>query len=109
MGIIKQESSKGSGEGLCLSENEYVLRLYVTGATPNSLRAITNIKSICERHLAGRYSLEIIDVYKDQERVAQEQIIALPMLIKLHPFPHRKLIGDLSHTKKVLEVLSIKN
>jgi circadian clock protein KaiB len=90
-------------------QSDYVLQLYVTGATPNSLRAITNIKHICETHLAGKYTLEIIDVYKHQEKAEQEQIVALPMLVKLHPTPQRRLIGDLSNLKKVLEALGIKN
>jgi circadian clock protein KaiB len=91
------------------SRKEFVLRLFITGATPNSLRAVSNIKNICETYLAGIYSLEIIDVYLDQARAAKEQIVALPMLIKIKPVPQRKLIGDLSNTKRVLEALSIKD
>jgi circadian clock protein KaiB len=91
------------------AEPGYTLKLYVTGATPNSLRAITNIKHICETYLAGNYKLEIIDVYKNEETAVEEQLIALPMLIKVSPAPQRKLIGDLSNTQKVLDVLAIKN
>lgn len=86
---------------------EFVLRLFITGATPNSIRALTNLKMICEQYLKGRYSLEIIDVYK-QERVAEEeQLIALPLLIKKLPLPEKRLIGDLSDTDKVLKVLGL--
>lgn len=109
MVIKKRDKVKARKEPVSVAKKEYVLRLFVTGATPNSLRAITNIKNICEMHLTGRYSLEIIDVYKNQQRAAEEQIVALPMLIKLQPAPQRKLIGDLSNLQKVLNALSIKN
>lgn len=86
---------------------EYVLRLFVTGATPNSVRAMNNIRDICETHLAGKYSLQIIDVYQDAALAQQEQIIALPMLVKKWPLPERKMIGDLSQTEKVLMALGL--
>ena len=86
---------------------EYVLRLFVTGATPNSVRAITNIKQICDEHLKERYSLEIIDVYQQAEIAEQEQLIALPLLIKKAPLPERRMIGDLSDTEKVLKGLGL--
>jgi circadian clock protein KaiB len=86
---------------------EYVLRLFITGATPNSIRALTNIKNICEDHLKGRYSLEIIDVYQQQEIAEKEQLIALPLLIKTKPIPQRRIIGDLSDTQKVLKALGL--
>jgi circadian clock protein KaiB len=88
---------------------EYVLRLFITGATPNSVRAITNIKQICEEHLEGRYSLEIIDVYQQVAIAEQEQLVALPLLIKKSPLPERRLIGDLSDTEKVLKGLGLKS
>ncbi|HWJ90178.1 MAG TPA: circadian clock KaiB family protein [Flavisolibacter sp.] len=86
---------------------EYVLRLYITGATPNSLRAVSNIKVICEAHLKGRYSLEVIDVYQQHAVAEQEQLIALPLLIKKQPLPERRMIGDLSNTEKVLKGLGL--
>ena len=82
---------------------EFILRLYITGATPNSLRAVTNIKLICETKLQGRYYLEIIDVCQQPELAKLEQIIALPLLVKEAPLPKRKLIGDLSDSEKVLK------
>lgn len=88
---------------------EYVLRLFITGATPNSIRAVTNIKQICEDHLKGRYSLEIIDVYQQVGIAEQEQLIALPLLIKKTPLPERRMIGDLSDTGKVLKGLGLKS
>ena len=89
------------------SEPKYDLRLFITGATPNSLRAVTNIRSICETHLQGRYSLQIIDVYQDAGLAQKEQLIALPLLIKKFPLPVRKLIGDLSQTEKVIKALGL--
>jgi circadian clock protein KaiB len=81
--------------------------LFITGATPNSLRAVSNIRNICDAHLKGRYSLQIIDVYQDAALAQQEQLIALPLLIKKLPLPERKLIGDLSQTEKVIIALGL--
>lgn len=86
---------------------EYVLRLYITGASPNSIRAINNTKHICEEYLKGRYSLEIIDIYQTPELAGEEQIIALPLLVRKAPLPQRRLIGDMSQTEKVLKGLGI--
>jgi circadian clock protein KaiB len=96
----KQRSDK---EG----RDEYILRLFITGATPNSIRAVSNIKQICEEYLQGNYSLEIIDVYQQQELAEKEQLIALPLLVKLDPLPVRRLIGDLSDKEKVLRILGL--
>lgn len=86
---------------------EFVLRLFITGATPNSIRAITNIRQICEAHLKGRYSLEIIDVYQQGVVAEKEQLIALPLLVKKQPLPEKRMIGDLSDTDKVLKGLGL--
>ncbi|MDN7024484.1 thiol-disulfide isomerase [Methanoculleus sp. FWC-SCC1] len=85
----------------------YVLRLYVAGMTPRSQRAIENIKEICETHLAGRYDLEVVDVYQQPERAQEAQIVAAPTLIKQLPLPLRKLIGDMSDTDRVLIGLGV--
>ena len=85
------------------SDNEqYLLRLYVTGATPKSLQAIANIKRICEEHLKGRYSLEVVDVYQQPVLAKGEQIIAAPTLIKYLPTPLRRFIGDMANTDRIL-------
>jgi circadian clock protein KaiB len=89
------------------STSEYVLQLFITGATPNSIRALMNIKQICEEHLKGRYLLEIIDVYQQKELAEKEQLIALPLLIKKQPLPVKRIIGDLSDTPKVLRGLGL--
>lgn len=88
-------------------EETFTLRLFVAGASPNSLRAINNLKEICELHLAGQYNLEIIDIYQQPALAKEEQVIALPMMIKKSPGIERRLIGDLSDTGKVLKALSI--
>lgn len=85
----------------------YMLELYVTGASPNSVRAITNLRAICSRYLKDRHSLRIIDVYQHPELASKIQIYALPMLIRKHPLPECKLIGDLSQTEKVLKGLDL--
>lgn len=90
-----------------MQKKNYVLRLFITGATPNSVRALTNIKQICENHLKGRYSLEIIDVYQQAEIAEKEQLVALPLLIRKLPLPERRLIGDMSDIQKVLKGLEI--
>lgn len=91
-------------------ENQvYVLRLYITGMTPNSTRAVENVKKICEEYLAGRYELEIIDIYQQPSLAEGEQIIAAPTLIKKLPFPLKKLIGDMSNTEKVLLGLDLRS
>jgi len=86
---------------------EFVFHLFITGASPNSLRAINNLKQICEEHMAGRYQLEIIDVYQQPSIAQKEQIIALPLMIRKHPLPERRLIGDMSETAKILKTLGI--
>lgn len=106
--MAKKQDVTDNRAGKSLKKNfEYVLRLFITGATPNSLRAVANIKEICEDHLKGKYSLEIIDVYQQKTVAAQEQLLALPLLIKKYPLPERRLIGDLSNTKKVLNALGV--
>ena len=80
----------------------YVLRLYVSGSTSKSALAVENIKRICEQHLKNRYDLEVIDIYQQPNLARDEQIVAVPTLIKRLPAPVRRLIGDLSNLKEVL-------
>ncbi len=88
-------------------EIQYVLRLYVTGTTPQSLRAITNVKKFCEEYLKGRYELEVIDLYQQPQLAQGEQIIAAPTLIKKLPLHLRRIIGDMSKTERVLVGLDL--
>ncbi|HEY0233188.1 MAG TPA: circadian clock KaiB family protein [Dokdonella sp.] len=86
---------------------QYKLRLFVTGTTPRSTRAIENMKQICEENLEGRYDLEVIDVYANPEATKELQIIATPTLVKILPEPLRRIIGDLSDREKVLAGLNV--
>ena len=89
------------------SQQRYVLRLYVTGSTPRSSRAIQSIRTLCEQHLSGRYDLEVIDIHQQPVLARGEQIIAAPTLIKKLPAPLRKMVGDLSDTDRVLMGLDL--
>jgi circadian clock protein KaiB len=86
----------------------YVLRLYVAGLTPRSREAIRNVKAVCEEHLAGRYDLEVIDIYQQPVLARGEQIIAAPTLIKKLPLPLRRLIGSMADKDKVLVGLDLR-
>ena len=90
------------------SSAKYVLKLYVTGNTPASARAVANIKQLCEEHLQGRYELEVIDLYQQPTLAKGEQIIAAPTLIKKLPLPLRRIIGDMSDVERVLVGLDLK-
>jgi len=86
----------------------YVLRLYVTGTTPHSTRAIVNIRKICEQHLRGRYVLKVVDISRHPTLAEGEQIIAAPTLIKKLPLPQRRFIGDMSQTERILLGLDLR-
>ena len=81
---------------------KYVLRLYVSGSTLKSALAVENIKRICEQYLKNRYDLKVIDIYQQPNLARDEQIVAVPTLIKRLPSPLRRLVGDMSNLKKVL-------
>jgi circadian clock protein KaiB len=91
-----------------MEHETYVLRLYITGMTPNSKKAVENVKKICEEYLKGRYELEVIDIYQQPALAQGEQIVAAPTLIKKLPGPLRRLIGDMSNTEKVLVGLDLR-
>ncbi len=84
------------------ADARYLLRLYVTGTTPRSQRAIERVRSFCEENLKGRYDLEVVDIYQLPALARDDQIIATPTLIKVLPAPLRRFIGDLSRVDKVL-------
>jgi circadian clock protein KaiB len=88
--------------GQAASSERYTLRLYVTGMTSRSSRAVTNLRAICDEYLNGRYDLEIIDIYQQPVLAKGEQIIAAPTLIKKLPLPMRRIIGDMSSRQHVL-------
>lgn len=101
--VAMERARKKSGK------EKYVLRLYVTGVTPRSTKAIENVRKICEEHLKGRYELEVIDIYQQPVLAKGEQIIAAPTLIKKLPLPLRRLIGDMSDTDKVLMGIDLRS
>jgi len=90
-----------------LKRAKYILRLYITGSSGRSMRAVHNLKKLCEEHLPNEYDLEVIDIYKDPEAAREAQIIAAPTLVKKLPEPIRKFVGDLSNTQKILVGLDI--
>ena len=86
---------------------KYIFRLYVSGSSTRSLRAIYNLKKLCDEHLNDDYDLKVIDIYKNPDAAREEQIIAAPTLVKQLPQPLRRFIGDLSNTKRLLLELDI--
>ncbi|HET8539976.1 MAG TPA: circadian clock KaiB family protein [Anaeromyxobacter sp.] len=94
-----QARAQAATEG---ERGRYLLKLYVTGTTPASARAIERVQSICEEHLRGRYDLEVIDIYQLPALAKDDQIFATPTLVKVLPRPLRRFIGDLSRVDNVL-------
>ncbi|HEY2427387.1 MAG TPA: circadian clock KaiB family protein [Acidimicrobiales bacterium] len=84
------------------------LRLYVAGTTPRSTAALANLRAICEEHLAGRYSIEVVDLLERPQLAQGEQIVAIPTLVRQLPPPVRKIIGDLSNSERVLIGLDLR-
>jgi circadian clock protein KaiB len=97
-----KRSSRPSPPAKEAAGSRYVFRLYVSGSTPRSTKAIRNIRKICEENLTGRYDLEVVDIYQQPELAGAQQIIAAPTLIKSLPLPLRRFIGDLSHSEPIL-------
>lgn len=89
-------------------QQEFALCLYVVGATPASRRAIANLTRICEEHLTGRYTLEVVDIYQQPQLAEREQIFAAPTLIRLRPEPIARIVGDLSDEAKVIAGLDLR-
>jgi circadian clock protein KaiB len=98
---------QGEGHSPTDASERYILKLYITGLTNRSARAIDNLQTFCEKHLPGRYELQVIDVYQQPELTRSEQIVAIPTLIKKLPLPLRRLIGDMSDEERVLVGLDI--
>jgi circadian clock protein KaiB len=87
--------------------DKYILLLYVAGMTSRSTRAVENVRAFCEKHLEGRYDLQVIDVYQQPALARSEQLIAAPTLIKKLPLPLRRLIGDMSNEDRILVGLDL--
>ena len=91
------------------SRDEFRFRLFVSGATPRSMRAIATVRKLCEAKLTGRYSLEVVDIYRNPAAAREHQIIALPTLLKLAPVPRRLFIGDMSDSAPLAAGLGLTN
>jgi circadian clock protein KaiB len=102
------KSGYRAGDGTGVETSRHLLRLYVTGTTAGSTRAIQQVRKVCEEHLHGRYDLEVIDIYQLPSLAKHDQIIATPTLIKVLPAPLRRLIGDLSDVNRVLFGMDIR-
>jgi len=89
------------------SSNDYQLRLFVTGHTQKSIRAVQNVRRLCDKLLPGRYDLQVIDLYQQPELAAQHQLVAAPTLLKILPLPPRMLVGDMSDPRRVLAGLGL--
>lgn len=89
------------------TDPEFLLHLFVAGAAPNSLRAVRNAKEICEHYLPGRYVLNITDIHQQPSLVGEQQVLAVPLLVRLLPLPRRQVFGDLADRAKVREVLGL--
>lgn len=104
---LKKEPSKQ--KEVTKNSEMWELRLYVAGQTANSMRAFANLKKICEEHLKGKYTIEVIDLIKNPQLAKGDQILAIPTLVRKLPEPLRKIIGDLSNTERVLVGLDIRS
>ena len=90
------------------SEVQWELRLYVAGQSPKSVAAVTNLKKLCEMHLAGKYRIEVVDLLKNPQLSVDDQIVAVPTLVRKLPVPMRKIIGDLSNSERTLVGLQLR-
>ena len=108
--MTKPKSSTAAFEAVSdrLGRERYVLHLYIAGTTPSSSRSVETLRAICDEHLQGRYELEVVDVFQQPVLAKDEQIIAVPTLIKKLPAPLRRIVGDLSNEQRVLVGLNLK-
>jgi circadian clock protein KaiB len=88
--------------------SKWDLRLYTAGQSPKSLAALANLKKVCDQHLAGRYSIEVIDLLKNPRLAKDDQIVAIPTLVRKLPEPLRRIVGDLSDTERTLVGLQLR-
>ena len=104
------KSSEAAGRSLKPGprRQEWELWLYVAGPTPKSAAVFRNLEQICEEHLAGRYRIKVIDLVKNPQIARDEQIVAVPTVVRKYPLPSRKIIGDLSNTERVLAGLDLR-
>lgn len=108
VGTETKTTAKAKVKAKAKTKPEWQLRLYIAGETPRSSAALENLKNICEVHLAGRYSIEVIDLLVNPQLAAGDQILAVPTLVRKFPEPMRKIIGDLSNEERVLVGLDVR-
>jgi circadian clock protein KaiB len=101
--VIEEQMSTSTPGG----PHQYSLRLFITGMTARSSRAVENVRTMCEELLPGRYELHVVDVYQQPGLASREQIIVAPTLIKKHPLPQRRIIGDMSDRDRLVQGLSL--
>lgn len=106
--LAKLRTKRKSKSVKAKDKQHYVLRLFVTGQTPRSLKSVENLQRLCEKYLHGRFELEVIDIYQQPALAAEGQIIAAPTLIKTMPLPLRRLVGDFSDQNRVVLGLDLK-
>jgi circadian clock protein KaiB len=104
----KRSAGKTAGNPKNRARKMYALRLYITGQTPRSVASVQNLRQVCDQYLAGRFELQVIDIYQQPELAKEAQIIAAPTLVKKLPLPLRRLVGDLSSQQRVLLGLDLK-
>ena len=107
--MIGEDDGPPGETGEDAADDRYVLRLYVTGSTPRSTRAIENLRQICAAELDGRYDLKVIDIYQNPDAAREQQIVAAPTLVRMLPEPIRRVVGDLSDREKVLAGLDLQH
>jgi len=106
---MKATKRPGRKHGAARRDKQYVLRLYVTGLTPRSRKAVVNVQHVCEEYLQGHYQLEVVDIYQQPSLAKGEQIVAVPTLVKQLPMPLRRLIGDMSNKERILLGLDLQS
>ena len=104
---MRRAKHSADNNGTEPAKKKFLLRLYVTGTTPRSVKSIENLKRFCEKHLKDQYEIEVIDIYQQPGLAAENQIIAAPTLIKRLPLPLRRLVGDFSNQERVLSGLDL--
>jgi circadian clock protein KaiB len=102
-------TATGPDPAAALEDELWYLRLYIAGQSPNSLHALTNLKNLCDEHLAGRYDVEVIDLVEQPALARADDIVAIPTLVRRLPLPVRTVIGDLSDTEQVLVGLRLRS
>jgi circadian clock protein KaiB len=108
MNMTNTKNNNSSPQQTKASDDMWNLRLYVAGQTPKSLTAFANLKAICEEHLQGKYTIEVVDLLENPQLASGDQILAIPTLVRKLPPPLRKIIGDMSNTERVLVGLDLK-